>query len=391
MRASSNIHCIQYFPVIKLEDGGVTRFFLDICLLLSHQGVKVTLLTQDAADVPKEWHDDEALPNVCVISKSKSPLGLLSKEAIIDIKKLFDSNTVIHFHVPWLVSNLQISRVAEKYNVPYVITPHGSLDGWSMSQKKFKKSLYWILFAKRMFENAGFVHFTASGEHEQAKKYLNTENVKIIPCVFDTTAYEVLPDKSLAINKFKEISQTKPNILFLSRLHPKKGADILIEASKILIDRNISVNVLIAGPDDNSVKGYSEQLVSSVNSDKLKDNIHFIGMVKGDEKLSLYRNADIFVLPTHQENFGLVLVESMACETPVLTSYGVDIWKEIEQGGAIIVENKAHEVADRIVSLLNDKEKLKNQSIKSREWVLDYLDPEKIANQYISMYSQALR
>lgn len=389
-KSEDTLHCIQYLPSVRLEEGGVVRFVLDICTVLSENGVNVTLLTQDASDVPSDWFEENNKPNVCLLNRSSLPGGLLTGNSLSRVCDLFDENTVVHLHVPWLASNLQVSRIASKYNIPYVITPHGSLDIWSMNQKKFRKLLYWRLLAKKMFKNSAFIHYTAEGEKDQVENLIIKNDVKIIPCAFDTSAYIDLPDRNIALEKFPDISKDKPNILFLSRLHPKKGAEILIEAVKLLLDKGICLNLLLAGPFDDTVSGYKELLLSSVSDVHSEESIHFIGMVSGDEKLSLYRNADIFVLPTHQENFGLVLVESMACEVPVITSYGVDIWKEINKGGAIIVNNTPQEVADKLEFLLEDQDRLKELGIESRDWVFKELAPGNIADSYKVMYQESI-
>lgn len=384
------LHCIQYLPSVRLEEGGVVRFVLDICTVLSENGVNVTLLTQDATDVPSEWFKDNDKPNVCLLNNSALPGGILSSTSLAVVRDLFAIGSVVHLHVPWLASNMQVSKMAFKYNIPYIITPHGSLDVWSMNQKRYKKLIYWHILAKKMFENAAFVHYTAEGEKDQAEHYVHSNNAKIIPCAFDTSSYMDLPDKIIALERFPEISEDKPNVLFLSRLHPKKGAEILIEAVKLLLDKGVKLNLLLAGPFDDTVSGYKERLLSSISGNHYNQSIHFIGMVSGDEKLSLYRNADIFVLPTHQENFGLVLIESMACELPVMTSYGVDIWREIQKGGAVIVNNTPLEIADKIEYLLDDITCLDELGKKSRSWVFKELAPHKVANDYRLMYQESL-
>ena len=179
-----------------------------------------------------------------------------------------------------------------------------------------------------------------------------------------------------------------PNLLFLSRIHPKKGIDTLIKAANILIDKGVYCNILIAGPDDLTAKGYRKKLEELIEISNLSDSVHFIGMVKGQEKLSLYNCADVFVLPTHQENFGFVLVEAMACATPVITSFGVDIWREIERGGALITDNTPETYAEKIEFLLSDTDKLANRGKKSREWVISSFDAGRLADEYCGMYEQ---
>ena len=382
----SPVHCIHYIPRINLEDGGVIRFVLDICSVLASQGMKVTLVSQDGKDIPSDWLGRDDRPEVMILDQRALPGGLLTKKNLNKIAALLDSNTVISLHVPWLLSNYQVARMAVRYGVPYVVTPHGSLDVWSMQQKSFKKKIFWRLFGSSHYQKASCIHFTAASEREQALPYIGNTHSSIIPCLFDTQPYADLPDKSLALDKYAVISQTKPNLLFLSRLHPKKGTDILIDAARILQNRNFDFNIIVAGPEDDLAKGYQKNIEDSIANYGLQDKVHLIGMISGEDKLSLYRVCDLFVLPTHQENFGFVLVEAMACGTPVLTSFGVDIWKEIQKAGASIVNNAAIEVADEIIKLLNDPLVLLQTGERSRTWIFDELAPEKIASEYFSMY-----
>lgn len=383
------VHCIHYLPRINLEDGGVVRFVLDVCSVLVTQGMKVTLVTQDGTDIPKDWLNEGEGPTILIIDQRALPGGLLTRKSLQEIAALFDSNTVISFHVPWLLSNYQLARMATRCGIPYVVTPHGSLDVWSMEQKPLKKKIFWKLFGYAHYKEAKYIHFTAASERDQALPYADETEAMIIPCLFDTQPYLKLPDKELALEKFPALSQTKPNLLFLSRLHPKKGVDILIEAANILQNNNVDFNIIVAGPEDDLAKGYQKTLEDTLDNYGLTDKVHLIGMVAGDEKLSLYRVCDLFVLPTHQENFGFVLVEAMACGTAVITSFGVDIWKEIQEAGASIVNNTPVDVATEIARLLNEPSILQGTSERSREWVFEALDSRKIADEYFSMYLSA--
>lgn len=382
-------HCVHYLPNLDLEDGGVPRFVVDLCTVLAKQGMRVTLITQQATDAPEHWNKRDDVPAVIVVNQRQLPGGLLTAKSLAKIALIFEDDVVLHLHIPWLLSNFQLAKLAKAKGVPYVVTPHGSLDTWSMAQKRLKKKIFWFLFGKRHYKDAMCIHYTAQCEREQGEKYIVKNAVKVIPCLFDTAEFRDLPDESLARKKFKQISNDKPNILFLSRIHPKKGTDILVQAAKILNDKGIEFNMLLAGPDDSKAKGYREQLKSLITESELNNSVHLIGMVKGQEKLSLYKLCDLFVLPTHQENFGLVLVEAMACGTAILTSYGVDIWKEIKLGGATITNNEADKVAAEIERLLSNKKQLNNLGDDSRNWVLKEFDAEKLAADYSLMYIQS--
>ncbi len=113
-------------------------------------------------------------------------------------------------------------------------------------------------------------------------------------------------------------------------------------------------------------------------------------MVRGIEKISLYQACDLFVLPTHQENFGLVLPEAMACGTPVITTRGVDIWPELESGGATIVDGTPEAIARAIKDLLSDPEALAARGERARRFVCDWLNPTDLAARYEAMYRDAI-
>jgi glycosyltransferase involved in cell wall biosynthesis len=112
-------------------------------------------------------------------------------------------------------------------------------------------------------------------------------------------------------------------------------------------------------------------------------------MVVGDLKLSLYSMADIFALPTQQENFGLVYPEAMLCDTPVITTRGTDIWRELQNGGATIVDRTPEAFADGIGTLLSDPKKLMEIGRRGREHILQWLDTDTIAAQYEQLYERA--
>jgi glycosyltransferase involved in cell wall biosynthesis len=192
----------------------------------------------------------------------------------------------------------------------------------------------------------------------------------------------------LARKRFS-ISADVPLLAFVSRLHPKKGVEILIDAADLLRKRGVSFKVIIAGAAAEADRDYETKLREQVTRLNLTDLVQFAGLVTGTEKISLYQAADLFVLPTHQENFGLVLIEAMACGTPVLTTRGTDIWQEIAGGGATISENNPQAMHQAIVQLLDNPE-LEAIGRRGREWALDRFAIDTIALGFEKMYSDAL-
>ncbi|GAB3333755.1 hypothetical protein GCM10027299_41570 [Larkinella ripae] len=140
--------------------------------------------------------------------------------------------------------------------------------------------------------------------------------------------------------KCPEVS-TKPYLLFLSRIHYKKGIDLLVDAYAQLLKTELQTNVpipdlVIAGPGLD--RDYGQELLKMVEQNsQLKNRVHFPGMLTGDAKWGALYGCEAFILPSHQENFGIAVVEAMSCRKPVLISYQVNIWPEIEAGGGGII------------------------------------------------------
>ena len=177
-------------------------------------------------------------------------------------------------------------------------------------------------------------------------------------------------------------------MLFLSRVHPKKSIETLIATASILQDRGETPSFLIAGTGEQQ---YIDTLQKHIEQAGLREQFKFLGMVVGDTKLSFFAHADVFALPTQQENFGLVYPEAMLCETPVITTKGTDIWRELESGGgAMIVDRNATAFADAISSVLSDDAKRDEMGNAARRHILKWLDTGQVVTSYEAMYEKAV-
>ena len=379
------IRCVHYLPGVRLEAGGVARAVLDFCRVFASLGHKVTLATSDATDVPKEWREPGAarpgLPRVAMVDPPRGPLQRLPRSTLEAMAGLLRDADVLHVHELWSLSSLQVAGVARRAGVPYVVSIHGMLDDWSMAQKRLKKRLYLALAGNRLLAGAARVHCTARAELDQVRRWLPRENGVVLPLVMDFADYAALPGPDMARAKFPSIQGEGWKLLFLSRVHPKKGVEVLIRAAAELRRRGRSCQVLIAGPGE---AAYVASLEALARENGIGDATHFPGMVRGAEKLSLYEAADVFVLPTSQENFGLVLVEALACGAPVVTTRGVDIWQELQAAGAEIADAQPAAVADAIERIMANDPASRGQ--RGRDWVLENLDPSRVAGEYAEMY-----
>lgn len=385
--APLQLSCLHFVHEIRRELGGVVTAALDVCQAMAHRGHSVTIATCDAADAPTPWKSPVGgeLRIVEVGASRFFPMAL-DRDALGTMATLASDADVAHLHTPWYIGNVQLAKLFGRIELPYVLSVHGMLDRYSMQQKALKKRLFLTLFGRRLLTNASAVHFTADDEQAQALNYAPVRSQsRVLPCIVDLQSLSRLPGAELARKAFPAIRPDAFTILFLSRLHPKKGVDLLIEAVARIKQGIPAVQLLLAGPGDAAYVDYLRRLVRGRKAD---ESVEFLGMVQGDVKTSLYQAADVFVLPTRQENFGLVLVEAMACGAPVITTRGTDIWREVERGGGRIVELSVAAIADELVKA-SKNEDLRAAGARGREFVYDWLDTDRVSAAYEAMYIEA--
>ena len=374
------LRILHYVPTTRFSVGGTVRAAMDICSVLARRGHDVTWITADATDVPDDWTDGtNGCPRAIALEPLR-PLGRLDRTSLDRAAPLVANADVVHIHALWCLSNPQLASLCRHAGTPTVVSIHGMLDDWSMAVRGLKKKLFLRTVIRPMIANASAMLATAEEERRQASKWLPHDPV-VIPLVMDMAPYDSLPGPELARTTFG--SDDRPTVLFLSRVHEKKSIETLIEAAAILRDRDRDIRLLIAGTGDDDYLATMQRLAAERNVD---DRVEFLGMVVGDLKLSLYQMADLFALATQQENFGLVYPESMLCGTPVITTRGTDIWRELDEAGMSITDRTPDAFADGIEALLSDPDQLPELGRRGREYVRNWLAPELIAEQYESLY-----
>jgi glycosyltransferase involved in cell wall biosynthesis len=381
------LRIIHFSPGMKLERGGMVRTILDSCTVLAARGHDVTLVAFNSPDVPSDWNGQNAKPRVVWIPPSLTSNFFVSPRAVRIWRDLLADGGVAHLHGAWTASNIQMSRVARQLGVPYIVSIHGMLDDWSMTQRGLKKRLFLFVGGRRYLRLAARLHYTAVAEREQAERKVPGSTGAVLPCLVDLSPFQSLPGREPARAAFAALSGEDPKLLFLSRLHEKKGVHFLIEAAALLRQKGRRFKLLLAGTGS---PAYENQLREQTQRLQLEDTVSFLGLVKGVEKISLYQSADLFVLPTQQENFGLVLIEALAAGTPVLTTRGTDIWQDIAAAGGTIAEYTPAAICAALDKLLEDRASLAAMGQRGREWVMQNLNTEKLAGDYERLYAEVI-
>ncbi len=255
----------------------------------------------------------------------------------------------------WQYTSFGVWRALHDTPTPYFVFPHGMLDPWfkrTYPMKHLKKWLYWPWAEYRVLRDATAVLFTCEEERRLARQSFWLYKCDELVVSYGTRAPTGNPEtqRTLFLERFPHL-RGKRCLLFLGRVHEKKGPDLLFRAFALLIkqlpaDRMRNVHIVMAGPNDHAYGREMQALVASLG---LTDRVTWTGMITGDLKWGAFHAADAFVLTSHQENFGIAVVEALACGVPVLISNQVNIWREIQQAGAGFVDSDDSAGAERML------------------------------------------
>lgn len=289
-------------------------------------------------------------------------------------------------HGLWLHPSYAVKKAMDKLSDsnrrPWYIMPHGMLDPYfqKATDRKLKaarNTIYWQIIEKNVINNADGLLFTSAEELVQAKDtfpgYRPRKTINVGYGIQHPPA--VSTEMGIEFRNRAELKRDQNYFLFLSRIHSKKGVDILIDAYGEFVnnyssDREIPL-LIVAGPGLDTEFGKS--LLEKVeNNDKIASLVKFPGMLSGNAKWGALYGAEVFILPSHQENFGIAVAESLACKTPVLISNKINIWREIEIENAGIIENDTIEGTRQLflkwMALTDEQKREKKINAASAFW-----------------------
>ena len=244
----------------------------------------------------------------------------------------------------WQFHSFGTWRALRNSSTPYVLFTHGMLDPWFKKQyplKHLKKWIYWPWADYRVLRDAQAVLFTCEEERLQARSSFWLYRCNEVVVSFGTAKPQGDPELELqeCFTRYPEL-RGKKLALFMGRIHPKKGCDLLIEAFAKVLAQRPDWQLVIAGPDQ---LGWQEELNYRAAQLGVGQRITWTGMIGGAMKWGALRAAEVFVLPSHQENFGIAVAEALAVGAPALISNKVNIWREIESDRAGIVADDTYD------------------------------------------------
>lgn len=293
---------IHFIASVDKRGGGTTEY-----MRLLSKALKNNLTLVIATGVSEEPITIDGV-SIIFFNTSLFRWFLMLKEFRVFLEN--ENPDIVHINGIWTPQNWGFQKVAQELGIKVILSPHGMLESWILEHNSWKKKIALFLFQNKAIKRVDHIHATAQMEKESIRTLGFNNDITIIPNGID------LSD----VKEIKTNYEAK-KIVFLSRIHPKKGIEILLEAWRNCNTEGWTLEIAGNGDLD-----YIDNLIQSAQDMK---NVHFVGALYGEAKWNFLRSADVMVLPTHSENFGIVVVEALAIGIPVVTTTGTP-WEDLE-------------------------------------------------------------
>jgi glycosyltransferase involved in cell wall biosynthesis len=359
---------IHVVPAITEEASGPSYSVPRLCESLITNGVDVRLATLDWAPMPGKP------PYLATF-----PLGLGPRRLGISptmgrwLKDEVASGRVhiMHNHSLWMMPNVYPGRACQQGRCHLVVSPRGTLSAWARGRNALQKKLFWRWLQASALRAAACFHATAESEYEDIRRLGFSQPVCILPNGIDLPPLE------------QKAHDGRRQLLFLGRIHPQKGIDILLHAWQAVAHRFPDWELHVAGPDNGGYLAAMQMLAAQLRLDRIK----FLGPLFGEDKLRAYRDACLFVLPTHSENFGMTVAEALAAGTPAIVTQGAPWAGLVEQGAGWWIEIGVDPlVACFEQALATPPMHLAEMGGAGRDWMLREYSWERIGAQFSVAY-----
>jgi glycosyltransferase involved in cell wall biosynthesis len=365
-----------------------------LCLLAPSEGWDASVITtslycnDDGIELEtllRQRIDVKVLP----ISKPRMLKRARRAKEVID--KAVRVADIVHLHTLWHPLNAIARKACARHGREYVLMPHGMLDPYSLRQKRWRKKVYLAAGERRNLQGAGRLIFTTVHEQQAARDSLKWLGAgEIIPLGADSP-----PDvprqtaREEFINLFPQVANRRC-LIFLGRIHPKKGLDRLLAILPEIRQRHPSILLIIAGDGEQSDVRRLKNLVRSKN---IESHVLFTGLVEREVKWSALACAEVFILPSRQENFAISVAEAMHSGVPVVITNKVNSWPFVEkaQAGFVIDEENAElGMSKRLDELLSDPDKAQIMGSRGRNFAKEHFSWQRVTKDMISLYDQLI-
>lgn len=346
---------LHVIPSLALRDGGPSKAVIEMCRELRRRGHRPRIYTTNTdgdgcLTAPLERVTEVGGVEVVYFPVNSGHYYKLSSSLGSALKDTVGRFDAVHVHALYQFPSTAAAYHCRRCGIPYIVQPHGSLDPYLYRRHPLRKRLYEAMIERRNLSRAAAVLFTSAEEMALARSLGLRFRGAVVPLGVET--------KETTIGARDTLDRLWPELkgrrvlLFLGRIHPVKGLDVLARGFGELHRARSDIHLVIAGPDS---VGYAVQVREWLAKEEALEATTFTGMATGESKAALLRCADLFVLPSYTESFGIAAVEAMAAGLPVVISNRVKIWREVAAARAgLIVNPDAGELAKAALMLLGD-------------------------------------
>ncbi|MBD2165790.1 glycosyltransferase [Calothrix membranacea FACHB-236] len=292
---------------------------------------------------------------------------------------------IVHIHAIFSYAPTITMLIAQLKNIPYIVTPHGLLCKWSLQQSTLKKQIYLKIIEQANLNYSQGLHFTSEQEEQEASQLHLTSPSFILP--HGIYIPPTIPDARQRLRQHFNLALDEPIILFLSRLHPKKGLNYLIPALSKLSHHRFTL--ILAGSGD---PDYDNEIRSLVIDRGIQNRTYFTGFVQGEFKELLMQGADLFTLTSYSENFGLSVLEALAVGLPVLVTPGVALANIVaQQSIGYVTELDVDAIASTLQKALDYPQDAKNRGDRARQFILENYTWDRVGTKMLSVYKNIVK
>lgn len=385
---------LQIVPSVSLIYGGPSQMVLGLSSALARQGVEVTILTTDsngdtgqqplnvALNTPIEQDGYKIIYFRCApFRRYKFSVDLLKW-----LNAHASTFNLAHIHALFSPVSSAAATVCRRQKLPYILRPLGTLDPADLRKKRQLKQLYAAILERPNLAGAAAIHFTSVQEAKVSERFGVSTGDLVIPL-------GVIPPQS----PLKKVSETRqqfgiapdvPLVLFMSRIDPKKGLNLLLPALETLLAEGLNFHFVLAGTNPQDLS-YEEKIKSQIQSSQLRSHTTLTGFVTGELKSALLQAADLFVLPSYYENFGIAVAEAMASETAVIISDQVHICQEVRDSeSGWVGATDVSDLTDLLRTSLQNPLERQRRGLCAKEYALKNYSWDAIALQTIQAYNQ---
>ena len=378
-------------PFLGSVYGGPSNSVVSLAQALGQQGVELDVISTTAngstrLDVPVETWIEKSFYRIQYFSYWNFLDYKISRSLTQWLFQNISDYDLVHTHTIFSYSILLANLLSQLYQIPYIMTPRGMVEPWALAYKSWKKKPYFNFFEKPAFQRANAIHVLTSAEANSIQKIGLNSPLALVPNGVSQKDFDVLADPEIFYQQFPK-TRDKTLILFLGRIDPKKGLDLLAIAFSKIRAEFPNTHLILAGPDNIDFSPIVKDYFAEVSC---LEAVTFTGMLTGTLKYAALAAANLYVAPSYSEGFSLSVLEGMASGLPCVITTGCNFPEAGIKKAALVVDIDATQIADALFWCLANSEEAKQMGDRARQFVFENYTWDNISKIMIKTYKDIL-